>query len=162
MTVNEQLLLHDLGIKSWREMSKAKIVKFASNLHKMDPEVAKAAIAQFPHYAELANAMINSYKETAIEVMRSNETTVKVRMEAYISVLNSLQKQLEFDELTDDSRQHINECMVDIAREIGDIDHDNKAFLMGMLRVAGGVALGMFVLCGSALGIALRSRNSNT
>lgn len=50
--ISEQRVLNELNIEDWRHLSKDKIMAFASELPYMDPEVAKAAIAQFPKFAE--------------------------------------------------------------------------------------------------------------
>ncbi len=43
---NEKKVLDKLGIEDFRHLSKDKVVEFISMLPKMEPEVAKVAIAQ--------------------------------------------------------------------------------------------------------------------
>lgn len=160
-TLGEERLLKELEINSWREMSKAKVVKFASKLHKLDPEVAKKALEQFPRYAEMAVSMIGVFKDIAVEVISSNSGVVQIRMNACLSVLSSLQKQLETEELTDEARDKINTQMIDVARELGDIDRDNKNFLLGVLNIGGKILLGALGLCAIVLGASGRIGGNN-
>ena len=48
--MNEQKVLNKLGIEDFRHLSKEKVVEFISMIPNMEPEVAKAAIAQFPEF----------------------------------------------------------------------------------------------------------------
>lgn len=50
VSISEKELLNELSIKNWRYMSKDKIAAFVNSLPRLDPEVAKAAICQFPHF----------------------------------------------------------------------------------------------------------------
>lgn len=51
-TLSEKKVLKKLGIPDFRHMTKDKVVEFASMLSRMDPEVAKKALEQFPEYAK--------------------------------------------------------------------------------------------------------------
>ena len=71
-TISEQKVLHKLGIPDFRHMTKEKVVEFATILPKMDPEVAKAAIAQFPNFKDLSLALVDQYKEVIDAVLHEN------------------------------------------------------------------------------------------
>ena len=49
-TISEQQVLQRLGIQDFRHMTKDKIMRFATMLPYMDPEVAKKALEQFPAF----------------------------------------------------------------------------------------------------------------
>ena len=53
--VNEKAVKRALGIDSFRNVSKDKIMEFASLIPYMDKDVAIAIINQFPVYADFGN-----------------------------------------------------------------------------------------------------------
>lgn len=55
--MNEQKVLKKLDIPDFRHLTKDKVIKMASMLDKMDPEVAKKAIEQFPEFANTTKEM---------------------------------------------------------------------------------------------------------
>lgn len=72
---SEQQVLDALQIPDWRHMSKDKIMGFASQLPYMDPEVAKAALAQFPEFSNLSVELVKQIKEN-LETIISKEKDV--------------------------------------------------------------------------------------
>lgn len=71
-TLTEQKVLKKLGISDFRHMTKDKIVKFASMLPYMDPEVAKKALDQFPAFKELVSQLVVEYKAIVEKVLAEN------------------------------------------------------------------------------------------
>ena len=57
--LTEQQVLKKLKIEDFRHLTKDKVIAMASMLDKMDPEVAKKALEQFPDFA-------NTMKEVLI------------------------------------------------------------------------------------------------
>lgn len=57
MKMTEQQVLDNLGICDWRHMTKDKVIGFISAIPDMDPETAKAALAQFPEYVKFSFVM---------------------------------------------------------------------------------------------------------
>ena len=76
-TLSEKKVLKALDIPDFRHMTKDKVVEFASMLPRMDPEVAKAALAQFPEYAQTMKDLAQTYREEVSEAATSNETQLK-------------------------------------------------------------------------------------
>ena len=58
-TLTEQKVLKKLGIPDFRHMTKDKVVRFASMLPKMNPEVAKKALEQFPEFAASTKEIVS-------------------------------------------------------------------------------------------------------
>lgn len=58
--MNEEKVLKKLGIKNFRHLSKDKVVEFISMIPDMDPEVAKAAINQFPEFANTMKSIVGA------------------------------------------------------------------------------------------------------
>jgi len=90
-TLSEKKVLNKLGIQDFRHMTKEKVVEFATLLHRMDPEVAKAAIAQFPEYVKLASEMVNTYRDIVSKMLEANAANMKAFTDACNSIILSIQ-----------------------------------------------------------------------
>lgn len=60
--MSEEKVLKKLDIADFRHLTKDKVIKMASMLDKMDPEVAKKALEQFPEFANTTKEMLTEYK----------------------------------------------------------------------------------------------------
>ena len=62
--LTEQKVLKKLNIEDFRHLTKDKVITMASMLDKMDPEVAKKALEQFPQFSNVVKEMLIGYKDT--------------------------------------------------------------------------------------------------
>ena len=62
--LSEKDVLKKLGIDDFRHLSKKNIMHFASMIDRMDPEVAKKALEQFPTFASTSKEALMEYKNT--------------------------------------------------------------------------------------------------
>lgn len=116
-------------------MTKDKIVKFASMLPYMDPEVAKKALEQFPAFKDLASDLVTQYKGIIDKAIDGNEVSQKAFYDACNSIIQSLQKELEDDDITSEEKDRIEEKMIRVAQMIGEKDSENKGFLLKVLGI---------------------------
>ena len=72
--------------------TKDKVIKMASMLDKMDPEVAKKALEQFPEFANTTKEMLTEYKVSLDKGLESNNESVKAVYDTYNAIITSLQK----------------------------------------------------------------------
>lgn len=149
-TISEKKVLKKLGITDFRHMTKDKVVKFASMLPYMDPEVAKKALEQFPAFKDLASDLVTQYKGIVDKAIDDNEISQKAFYDACNSIIQSLQKELEDDEITSDERERIEDKMIKVAQMIGEKDSENKGFLLKCLGIG---ALVITVVGGAAAAI---------
>jgi len=152
-TLSEQKVLKKLGIDNFRQMSKEKVVAFASMIPHMDPEVAKKAIEQFPEYAQMALEMVKSYKSTIDKMLEANSQDTQSFYDACNSILESLQQQLAKNNLSKKEREHLNGQMLVVAQMISDKVSENKEFWLNVLGGFGKVILGLAGLATLALGV---------
>ena len=75
--MNELELKKELGITDFRHMSKDKLLSFASNIDKLDPEVAKAIIGQFPEFKSYMLSLVDIFKEQTNNLMESGDKVSK-------------------------------------------------------------------------------------
>ena len=79
----------------------------ASMLDKMDLEVAKKALEQFPEFANTTKEMLTEYKVSLDKGLESNNESVKAVYDTYNAIITSLQKKLENENLTFEQKKYI-------------------------------------------------------
>ena len=99
-TLTEQIVLKKLGIPDFRHMTKDKIVQFASVLPRMDPEVAKKALEQFPEFAKSATEIVSYYKDVVYKGLDENTASVNSFYAMCDAINDTLQEQLQDEHLT--------------------------------------------------------------
>lgn len=88
-------------------LTKDKVIKMASMLDKMDLEVAKKALEQFPEFANTTKEMLTEYKVSLDKGLESNNESVKAVYDTYNAIITSLQKKLENENLTFEQKKYI-------------------------------------------------------
>lgn len=150
--LTEQKVLKRLGIDDFRHLTKDKVITMASLLDKMDPEVAKKALEQFPEFAKNAKEMLTEYKDTLDKGLENNKESVQSYYNVCNSIIVSLQRQLEDGNLSFDERKYIIDKMLEVSKMMGEKDTENKRFIAACVAV-GAFATGMAtVILASALG----------
>jgi len=149
--LTEQKVLKKLNIENFRHLTKDKVITMASMLDKMDPEVAKKAIEQFPEFSSTAKEMLSEYKDTLDKGLESNKESVESYYFVCKSTIETLQKQLEDGELTFDERKYIIDKMLEVSKMMGEKDSENKKFVV----IMSGLGLAAFGLAVAGLSSAL-------
>ena len=142
-----------LGIESFRNLSKDKVIEFVSLIPNMDKEVAMAVINQFPSYAEMAGGMIGKLDEMCDTAMAQAGDSQKESISAYKMILADLGELLKKDDITVEERDHITEKMILIADKIAAKDSEFKEFLINVLKTAAPVVGGALMLGAVILGV---------
>lgn len=152
-SLSEQKVLKKLGIEDFRHLSKDKVIKMASMLDKMDPDVAKKAIEQFPEFSKTMENIVKEYKATLDKALEENSESVKSFYTSADLILTTLQDELKKENLTFDEKRFIIEKMVEVQKMKGEKDSENKRFIAG-IAVCATVALGaVAAVLSSTLGI---------
>lgn len=119
---------------------------------KMDPEVAKAAIAQFPEFKGFALDVVHICKDVLEQTHESNNRCQENFYAICDSIIISLQSELENQNPSSEDRERIENQMIEVARMVMENDKANKKFL---LKLAAIFTLGMATIvatAGSVLG----------
>lgn len=146
--LSENQVLKKLNITSFGQLKKDDLIKMESMFDKMDPEVAKKAIEQFPEFASTMKEMISEYKLILDESVQHNDKSVDAFYISCDAIISSLQNLLEKEELTFEEKKYIIEKMVEVNKIKGDKDSENKKFLfaiaslgtVAVAAVSGGLA----------------------
>lgn len=151
-SLTEQKVLKKLGIEDFRRLTKDKVIKMASMIDKMDPEVAKKALEQFPDFANTTKEMLVEYKNTLDKSLESNRESVQTFYNSCNLMIESLQKQLEDKNLTFEERKYIIDTMLEISKMMEAKDSENKKFLATMALIGATVVGTVTAILASTLG----------
>lgn len=135
-TLSEQKVLKQLGISDFRHLSKDNIVKFVSTIPKMDPEVAKKAIDQFPTYSNCVKDMLLEYKSTLTDLVEKDHDTTKESISSYLIVLDTLRELMNRDDLSFEERKFVLTEMHEISDCIAAKDSEGKKFKFAITALA--------------------------
>ncbi len=128
-SLTEKQVLKKLKIDDFRHMTKDKVIAMASMLDRMDPEVAKKAIEQFPDFANTMKEVLVQYRENLDALLKENGDSVRAYYDSCDVILSSLQKELEREELSFEERKYIIDKMLEVNQMKGMKDTENKKFL---------------------------------
>lgn len=150
--LTEQKVLHKLGITDFRHLTKDKVMEMASMLDRMDPEVAKKAIEQFPDFSETMSSMVTENKSVLEKSLEENGESIRSYYESCDAIIQSCQKELDKDNLSFEERKQVIGWMIEVANLKGGKDTENKQFIKALCVVGvGAVGIAATVLL-TALG----------
>lgn len=158
----EKQVLKKLGISDFRHLSKDKVIKFASMVPNMQPEVAKKALEQFPNFASTSLDLMRDYKEIFEEAIADEREGAQVTYEMYRRIVDSDQKILE-NELSFEQEMLILDHMKAVADAVASFNRERSQDRLKLLAIAGSVATAAIAILGAALGsnISLAQDNDN-
>ena len=153
--VTEEAVKKALKIDSFRNVSKDKLMQFASMIPYMDKDVAIAIINQFPEFADFGKILIANYMHICDNIREKNHEGHMAAVHGYQTILDANAKKLEKDEITEEERKAITEDMIAVADKIAELDLRNKKFyermgskaLIAVIAVAGVVGAAIGVNC---------------
>lgn len=150
--LTEQKVLKKLGIQDFRHLTKDKVITMASMLDKMDPEVAKKAIEQFPDFSTTMKEILQDYKESLNRAQQSNDESVKSFYDSCDTIISALQKELEKDNYTFEEKKYIIDKMMEVNKLKGEKDSENKRFIATMALFSAAAVTVVAGVLSSALG----------
>ena len=150
--LSEQKVLKQLGIPDFRHLTKAKVIELTSMLDRMDPEVAKKALEQFPEFAKTSKEILKEYKDLMERGMQSNDDSMKAVYLEYHTVNEALLKLLDEEVLTFEQRKYVIEQMKEIADKVDKKDSENKKWITKMAIIAASTILGAVAVLATTLG----------
>lgn len=151
--MNELELKKELGIADFRHMSKDKLLTFASNIDKLDPEVAKAIIGQFPEFKSYMLSLVDVFKEQTNKLMESGDKVDKNVFDAMQSIINALTYELQNTELNAEQRNKCEDMLMELAKMCVSLDEKHKNFLNNVLNKIVCTLVSCCVVAASVLGV---------
>ena len=148
-----------LRIDSFRNLSKEKVMEFASMIPYMEKEFAMEMIKQFPVYAEFAKAFINNYTDVCKEILAINNESFKTVVLSHQIVLEAFAKQIENTELTSEEREFYSNKMIEEAEKITELYLQQQKFHERILTNIGGIITIALVTGATILGLKVISND---
>lgn len=159
--LTEQKVLKKLDIVDFRHLTKDKVITMASMLDKIDPEVAKKALEQFPEFSSTAKEIVSEYKDTLDKCLDTNKESTKSYYDLCNSLIETLQKELEKDNNSFEERKYIMDMMYKLSKDVGEKDSENKKFIIS-LAIIGASAIGSAIYAvASVLGANAKFENND-
>ncbi|MFJ8955161.1 hypothetical protein ACIRO1_34195 [Streptomyces sp. NPDC102381] len=153
---NEDQIMKALGIKSWRNLSKDKMVRFAAMMPNMDTEVALKIVEQFPAFKEFAKDAVSAVERAHQSTLSANNQSQEYVHWAWQEVRDILKDELGKDDLSREEKKFLIEQIQETARMQSQKDSENKRFLDGALKkvlvgATAAVALGVAFVGGRVM-----------
>jgi len=145
---NEAEIKQALGIESWRNLSKDKMIRFAAMMPDMDTEVALKIIEQFPTFKDFAVDVVDAMEKAQLATLSANTQSQEYVHRAFQDIREILKNELGKGDLSWEQRMYLIEQIQETGRQEFEMDSQNKQFLDGVL---GKVIMG----AGTALGAGL-------
>jgi len=126
---SEQQIMKQLGIKSWRYLSRDKVVKFAAMMPDLDKDVMLKVIDQFPEFTKYANDLMDSLHETVQKGMETNSKDYSAALDVITETQSIYKGLLEKENIPSEERILIIHKLSELTELVGNMDKENKKFL---------------------------------
>lgn len=162
---DELQIMKQLGIDSWRNLSKDKIIKFSAMMPDMDKEVMMKIIDKFPEFRLFAKDVLNNFEATYKSTLDANNENQKDIHNMFNDLRRILEDQLNKEEISFEEKKYYIDKLFECRDK--EIQHDiiNKKFLLDMAKnvviIAGGTLLAAIVFIGGKALINQNNSNNN-
>jgi hypothetical protein len=136
-----------LGIKSWANVPKDKVLKFVAMLPQVSKEVALKVAEQLPELRKIATKALSGLEKSHKDTLEFNEKSQEHVHDAYQDIRDVLKGELKEEDLTFDQKKEIYDLLMDTGKEQFAKDSENKRVLDTWLKAAGVVALAALAVC---------------
>jgi hypothetical protein len=147
---NEGEIKQALGIESWRNLSKDKMIRFVMMTRDMDAELAAKIVEQFPVFAEFGMGVVGALQKMQKTTLKANKQSQEHFQKSCTTMIEILNAELSKDGLSFEEKKYLIEQLKATLELESQKDSENKHFLHGVLqKVLMGV--GGVLLLGAAL-----------
>lgn len=146
---DEAAVKRKLGIPSWRNLSKDKVLKFAAAMPEMTTEVRLKLIEQFPAFKDLGKAKLDAVNEAHKATLAANENSQNHFYQASQDQRDALRADLGRDDLRWEQREALHDRLDRNVRQVYEKDNESKQLLgagMKVVAAAGVAALALGVV----------------
>lgn len=154
--ISEEKMLQTLDIPDWRHMTKDKVLEFASQMYRLDPEVAKHAISQFPKFSEMGTNIVATLKESLTDIYELDGKYIDKAYAINEKILDDLEIQLKRPFQSAKSRANIINAMIEVSNNIGKLENERHSFLSDGFKTVATTAIAVITVAGTILGINIK------
>lgn len=155
-SVTEKRLMKKLGISDWRHLTKDRMVKFASSIKNVDPEVAKRILAQFPDFKEYSLSLLKEYSRNIDSIIEQNKCSSDEMVSACKSLIATLESLIASDDTDLSEKDKLINKELEVIKLMRDIDADNKRYLLMLNGMLGAAFAFAIAAVGSVLGSSVK------
>ena len=127
-TLTENQVLKKLNIPDFRHLSKDNIMSFVSMIDKMDPEVAKKALEQFPDFAKVSIDGLTNLKNTVLKSMDDDKESANRFYDMCDTVIDAIKLAMSDGEVTFEEKKYCIDKMQEIVKMASEKDSEGKKF----------------------------------
>lgn len=132
--------MQQFGLDDFRRFNRIDFINLATAYRKLDPEVAKALIAQIPQYMKTITDSVGTIKEMASETIKVNSDNLNHLINIYEKRIDVLNLKYNDDSITDDERYKITceisehlEKITNLIDKESDRNHNTLITISGMI-----------------------------
>ena len=150
--LDEQAVLQKLNISDFRHLTKNNVIDLATELHNVDPEVAKKILDQFPDFTKLLGETLTDFRGQLDAILESENKSEQDFVDTSVREIDILEAQLSGD-LSFDEKLEILDRIDRVREGIKEHQSEKRHFLTTLATIGAGVIV--FGVCGalSVLGI---------
>ena len=126
--LTEAQVLKKLNIPDFRHLSKDNVMSFVSMIDKMDPEVAKKALEQFPDFARVSIESLNNLKDTVSKAMDDDKESANRFFDMCDTIIDAIKLAMSDGEVTFEEKKYCIDKMQEIAKMASEKDSEGKKF----------------------------------
>lgn len=129
-----------LGIDSWRNLSKEKMLAFVAAMPEMANDVRLKLIEQLPAFQKFALDAVGLVERAHASTLQANSQSQSGVHEAFEEVRALIKGELDREELSEEHSRFLIGAAMDTAKMESEKDTENKQFHDGLLKTVGAVA----------------------
>ncbi|MEO3775034.1 hypothetical protein [Micromonospora sp. B9E7] len=118
-----------LGIDTWRNLSKDKVIQLVAMMPEMEKEVQLKVIEQLPEITKFAVKAMTTVRRMHESTLSFNEKSQENVHRGYQEARAAIIAQLQRDDLSPEERRYLTDCLMQTADKESAKDSENKHYL---------------------------------
>lgn len=137
LTMQEKEALSMMQKDNFKNLSKKNVMQLVTILDKVDPEVAKTIVQQFPEVAKMSVELGKGYDGLLAKGLESSEWSTKVCYGTEDEIIQVAKKEIEKEGTSFEEKKYFFEKMEDAAKRKEAKDSEHKLNVNQILRYGG-------------------------
>ncbi|MEW2350025.1 MULTISPECIES: hypothetical protein [unclassified Streptomyces] len=135
-----------LGIDTWRNLSKDKMLRFAAMMPDVDKEVRLRIIEQFPDFRGLVTTVLSDVEKSHTATLAANKESMEHLQRSLDETRGILGNMLDRDDLSPQDRWFVSDQLMALLALESRKDSENKSFVSSLNRTRLSAAVTMAAL----------------
>lgn len=154
--------MQKFGISDLRTFNTGDFIQIMSSFDKMDPEVLKELIGQIPNFLNFAKESMVIIKDSYEQLAKSDNESLDKVFASYDLLIDSLNENLQDEELTIDQKLEISQMIRDIIHDKEDLHFEQQEKRHELYKqIATGVLSATVAIVGILTGVSMNKSSSN-